>query len=320
MTTYEKEDITEIKKIDGSAEVTYKDGSIYVGMWDDDYMRHGTGIMKYPTKEYDDDFDVLHASWVNNKCEDGYAKYMWADGSCFIGTIENERRNGYGSLDDREHKFKYIGDFVNGLRHGNGKIVYDCGKVYEGEWENDKKTGYGTITFQNKNTYTGMFLRDKKHGKGKYMWADGKEWYDGNWEKDRMNGYGTYQYANGDKYQGEMKNDDEHGYGIFTYENYGHTYEGDFKCGLRSGQGIMYYYNGDVYDGLWKSDKRNGLGKLLYEDESYYVGTWENNKRTGLGQLCSSPIYQADGEIYRDVTIGIWNNDEQLGRSMNYYE
>lgn len=36
---------------------------------------------------------------------------------------------------------KYIGDFVNGERHGYGKFIYAGGAVYDGEWVCNKKHG-----------------------------------------------------------------------------------------------------------------------------------------------------------------------------------
>lgn len=36
---------------------------------------------------------------------------------------------------------EYIGDFVNGERHGHGKFVYASGAVYDGEWVCNKKHG-----------------------------------------------------------------------------------------------------------------------------------------------------------------------------------
>jgi len=32
----------------------------------------------------------------------------------------------------------YEGDFVDGKRHGNGKMTYADGKVKEGRWEDDE--------------------------------------------------------------------------------------------------------------------------------------------------------------------------------------
>ena len=36
---------------------------------------------------------------------------------------------------------EYVGDFVNGQRHGHGKFYYASGATYEGEWVSNKKHG-----------------------------------------------------------------------------------------------------------------------------------------------------------------------------------
>lgn len=40
---------------------------------------------------------------------------------------------------------EYIGDFVNGKRHGHGKFIYASGAVYDGEWVCNKKHGKVSI-------------------------------------------------------------------------------------------------------------------------------------------------------------------------------
>ena len=36
---------------------------------------------------------------------------------------------------------EYVGEFVNGYRHGHGKFYYASGAMYEGEWVANKKHG-----------------------------------------------------------------------------------------------------------------------------------------------------------------------------------
>ena len=39
--------------------------------------------------------------------------------------------------------------------HGNGKVEWNDGKIYEGEYENDKKHGFGTFSWPDKRKYVG---------------------------------------------------------------------------------------------------------------------------------------------------------------------
>lgn len=36
---------------------------------------------------------------------------------------------------------EYTGDFVQGLRHGQGSFYYASGALYKGEWKDNKKHG-----------------------------------------------------------------------------------------------------------------------------------------------------------------------------------
>ena len=40
---------------------------------------------------------------------------------------------------------EYIGEFVNGYRHGRGKFYYASGATYDGEWVSNKKHGMVSI-------------------------------------------------------------------------------------------------------------------------------------------------------------------------------
>uniref|UniRef100_A0A2K6RQK6 Uncharacterized protein n=1 Tax=Rhinopithecus roxellana TaxID=61622 RepID=A0A2K6RQK6_RHIRO len=55
---------------------------------------------------------------------------------------------------------EYIGEFVNGHRHGRGKFYYASGAVYDGEWVSNKKHGTGRLTFKNGRVYEGAFSND----------------------------------------------------------------------------------------------------------------------------------------------------------------
>uniref|UniRef100_A0A2K5J907 Radial spoke head 10 homolog B n=1 Tax=Colobus angolensis palliatus TaxID=336983 RepID=A0A2K5J907_COLAP len=55
---------------------------------------------------------------------------------------------------------EYIGEFVNGHRHGRGKFYYASGAVYDGKWVSNKKHGMGRLTFKNGRVYEGAFSND----------------------------------------------------------------------------------------------------------------------------------------------------------------
>ncbi|XP_054549658.1 radial spoke head 10 homolog B isoform X2 [Talpa occidentalis] len=117
----------------------YKSGNIYEGQWDNN-MRHGEGRMRWLTsnEEYTGQWD--------RGVQNGFGTHTW-----FLKRIPTSQyplRN------------EYIGDFVNGYRHGCGKFCYASGALYEGGWVSNKKHGLGRLTFKNGRVYEGPFTND----------------------------------------------------------------------------------------------------------------------------------------------------------------
>ena len=69
----------------------------------------------------------------------------------------------------------------------NGKGTYTWavgqwkGDKYIGEFKNSKRHGQGTYTQSNGNIYVGQFKDGNRNGQGTYYWADGRVWK-GNWK------------------------------------------------------------------------------------------------------------------------------------------
>ena len=54
-----------------------------------------------------------------------------------------------------------------------GTLTFANGAKYVGEWKDDKRHGQGTATFANGEKYVGEFKEDKYHGQGTYTFANG---------------------------------------------------------------------------------------------------------------------------------------------------
>ncbi|MBC8554421.1 MAG: caspase family protein, partial [Candidatus Brocadiales bacterium] len=174
------------------------------------------------------------------------------------------------------------------------------GDKYVGEFKNGKKDGQGTKTWASGRKYVGEWKDDKMNGQGTYTWASGNK-YVGEWKDDKMNGQFTVTYANGNKYVGEFKDGEKDGQGTFTWagEWLGQKYVGEWKNGKRNGQGTLTFVSGDKYVGEWKDNKKNGQGTKTWASGRKYVGEWENDTAFGYG------IYtRADGRI----ESGIYKN------------
>nr|XP_045000261.1 radial spoke head 10 homolog B [Jaculus jaculus] len=117
----------------------YKSGNIYEGQWENN-VRHGEGRMRWLTTN-----EEYTGRWEKG-VQNGFGTHTW-----FLKRILNSQyplRN------------EYIGDFVDGQRHGHGKFYYASGAMYEGEWASNKKHGRGRLTFKNGQVYEGLFSND----------------------------------------------------------------------------------------------------------------------------------------------------------------
>ena len=112
--------------------------------------------------------------------------------ACTTFTLPNgETRTGYSVYDNiywlGECKYAdgstYYGDWMNGKRHGLGKIVERNGYMYYGWWENDLRHGQGEANYPDGSTYDGDWKYNKRHGLGKKTWPDGTT-FDGEWLRD----------------------------------------------------------------------------------------------------------------------------------------
>jgi len=78
---------------------------------------------------------------------------------------------------------KYIGEWENGRRNGQGTLSWSNGSTYTGAWKDDKFNGHGTVTYANGNTYTGEFKDGNFNGQVTVTYANGitrtGEWKDG---------------------------------------------------------------------------------------------------------------------------------------------
>ena len=84
---------------------------------------------------------------------------------------------------------QYIGEMINGKKHGNGIYTSPSGCVYEGEFKDDKANGKGILTDCNGGKYEGDWINNNAHGKGIMTYANGNK-YEGEWKDNKKNGKG----------------------------------------------------------------------------------------------------------------------------------
>ena len=124
-----------------------------------------------------------------------------SESGCIKGDCQNQT-----SIYVWENGDKYEGEFVDGLFHGQGTIVYSDGSSYVGEWKDGLFHGQGTGAFANESSYTGEFKEGKRNGKGTYIYENGSSWI-GEWENnEQQKGYSsTENYYNPKDVIGEIE-------------------------------------------------------------------------------------------------------------------
>ena len=123
---------------------------------------------------------------------------------------------------------KYIGEFKDGKRHGQGALHLPLGRVLKGKWRDDEIVE-GTTTYSDGTRYTGTWEFGYRHGQGELIYPDGRK-YIGEFHAGNRHGQGTMKYPDGRIYKGEFINGKRTGTGTMTYPD-GRNISGQFLDG-----------------------------------------------------------------------------------------
>ena len=173
----------------------------------------------------------------------------------------------------------YEGEYVDGLKDGQGRFFYVVGSVYEGQWKHDMKQGTGTEVYADGAKFEGEFNQGTRHGKGTLQYANGDS-YEGEWSWDMKHGGGTFRWAAGTVYEGEFREGVMHGNGTYYFAD-GCTYQGEYEDGKRHGRGIYRFLDGAVFEGEYNEGVVEGRGTFTFADGSTEVGRWEDGWPVG---------------------------------------
>jgi len=141
--------------------------------------------------------------------------------------IEGDCVNGYGTLLTTTGQ-KFIGNFKDGLRHGDGVFLLPGGRKIVGVWQ-ENEIVEGTYTMPDGTKYVGQWKFRERNGRGELTFPDGRH-YIGEFKSDRRHGKGTMFFPDGRKYVGDFKFGERTGQGTMTYPD-GRKVSGEFKNG-----------------------------------------------------------------------------------------
>jgi len=134
---------------------------------------------------------------------------LWCNIS-FAECIKGDCYNGQGT-ETFENGYKYVGEFKNGKRHGQGTYTWPYWKSLLPGYKGSYKGKYdGTFS-----KYVGEFKNGLRHGKGTQTYPDGYK-YVGEFKDDEKNGQGIETLGYGAKFIGEFKDDHR----ILSLEDY----------------------------------------------------------------------------------------------------
>ena len=130
----------------------YKDGSMYVGLWQDGkYNGKGQLIVK------------------GDKVLSG----VWKDGEMIFGREDFAAKGVNDQCNSESKEYYYEGNFRKGKRHGKGKLVMPNGVIYEGDFYHGSKHGRGLMIKTDGSRFDGQFEDDHMHGDFEITDAEG---------------------------------------------------------------------------------------------------------------------------------------------------
>ena len=294
------------------------------------------GIHKQGRLDHTENYGDFIGPIIQSLNKDLEFVYKKLDNGVYEGEIHNNKKEGYGKYTINDGTY-YIGQFLNGFRHGRGADYYRNNNImHEGDFVNDQLDGKGKYYDKDGSYYIGQFSKGMKHGKGKDYYIDGNIQYDGEYVMGKRQGHGKYISKNGEyfigqfwdgyingkgtefykdgtiKYEGDFIKDEYEGKGKFFYEEGGY-YIGDFSKGLQNGKGTEYTKNNTIeYEGDFANDEREGYGKYIWDNGDYYIGQFLKGHMHGKGKE-----YKKDNTL---IYEGEYKNDLYDGKGKLFYE
>lgn len=131
----------------------------------------------------------------------------------------------------------FLGDFVNGMRHGIGTLTLDD-KIFIANWDEDTMHGVVEVRFNDGLRFIGRWDYGVRYDKGLSIYPDNSE-YAGEFKEWRRHGHGELFYPDGSSYKGWWQNDKQHGSGVIKYAD-GSVFLGNFVEGQKHGKGTLF--------------------------------------------------------------------------------
>lgn len=219
----------------------------------------------------------------------GFVRCNYSDGSNYIGTIQNYQPNGRGVY--VMENARYEGEFLDGLPHGEGRLILDNDARYEGIFEEGVLRS-GTGFYTDGSRYEGGFnvfyevttreeevtRREGSDDGSEIEYEDTEEIQELSAGSFQPDGQGRFVFANGNRFEGYFYAGQPLGEGTFYHTN-GATCQGEFyNLNFDASNAFCSYPNGATYRGELRQARPHGTGTLTYPDGQVYQGAFRNGQ------------------------------------------
>lgn len=145
---------------------------------------------------------------------------------------------------------KYMGNFADNQRCGEGEVVTNDGTIFKSNYTNDEQSGATTVV-RDGIVYVGQSVKGKLNGSGKVYLTDGSYW-------------DAYFVAN-TLVSG-------------TYHDFNYTYVGAAYAFKPHGTGVKTFKDGTKFEGMFYNNKFTGAGKIMHADGRLESGIFVDGK------------------------------------------
>lgn len=184
---------------------------------------HGVGVMTYA------DGSVYSGHWNNGKKE-GQGSWKTTDGNSYVGNWLADQKHGRGVCNFSDGAV-YEGEFCEGFIEGTGIYRYANGEVYEGGWLKTMKHGFGTFYYRYEGcVFAGEWAKGAHEGFGRLTDASGNR-CEGYFKDRGREVTGKCTFVNGVVEEGVWKRSDVRGASIFLCVS-GSGNDFEFKNGV----------------------------------------------------------------------------------------
>ena len=206
----------------------------------------------------------------------------------------------------------YAGRLEEGVLQGRGEDYDENGLLaYEGQFLDGVRSGEGTAYEDGVLCYEGQFAGGLYEGRGR-RYQDGALAYEGSFAAGVASGEGVAYYPNGQEaYRGQFANDLYEGQGAAYTEAGDKLYEGSFARGLYNGSGRLYLGDNQWITAEFQDGQPAGVVQWYKGGRLYYEGEWADGRPQGYGALYNKTT---GARVRALVAVHVFGNMADLPR------